>query len=207
MAYPTIPVGGTPTGVAVDAAGKVWVTNYDSDNAMRIDPATNSVDLTVFLGSNAQPYNYSDMTGSVVLSSPPQGKWILIHDSGQADTTWDTVAWTESVPPDTSITVRARSANSRVELANHAWTSIGNGTPITNMASGRYLHIEVLFTGTEAGATPVLYDLTVNPDCEWMPTPTPTATFTPTATPSPTRTPSFTPTPPNFPVWLPLIQR
>ena len=34
----TIPVGSTPTGVSVDADGKVWVTNYGSDNAMRIDP-------------------------------------------------------------------------------------------------------------------------------------------------------------------------
>ncbi len=50
----TIRVGSMPTGVAVDAAGKVWVTNHNSHNAMRIDPATNQVDLTVDLGPNAQ---------------------------------------------------------------------------------------------------------------------------------------------------------
>ena len=89
----TVPVGNTPTGVAVDAAGKVWVTNYGSSNAMRIDPATNSVDLTVSLGSGATPYTYSDMTGSVILGSPPRGKWIVVHDSGAAGTAWGTVSW------------------------------------------------------------------------------------------------------------------
>ncbi len=61
-----ITVGSTPTGVAVDADGKVWVTNMDSHNAMRIDPDLGTygeVDLTVSLGSGASPYNYSDMTG------------------------------------------------------------------------------------------------------------------------------------------------
>ena len=61
----TIAVGSTPTGVAVDSNGKVWVTNYGSNNVMRIDPATNLVDLTVNLGARANPYNYSDMTGGV----------------------------------------------------------------------------------------------------------------------------------------------
>ena len=28
-----------PTGVAVDSNGKVWVTNFDSNSVMRIDPA------------------------------------------------------------------------------------------------------------------------------------------------------------------------
>jgi len=65
----TVPVGSHPTGVAVDANGKVWVTNYSSHNAMRIDPngggdGLGAVDLTVPLGTNASPYNYSDMTGA-----------------------------------------------------------------------------------------------------------------------------------------------
>lgn len=83
-------LGQGPTGVSVDAAGKVWAANRDSHNAMRIDPnagpmvvTTNAgvrvtnyvgqVDMVVDLGDGsfhpapynvaASPYNYSDMTG------------------------------------------------------------------------------------------------------------------------------------------------
>ena len=77
----TIAVGITPTGVAVDAAGKVWVTNYSSNSAMRIDPSTNTVDLTVNLGVGAGPYNYSDMTGSTLITPPKTGTWTVVHDN------------------------------------------------------------------------------------------------------------------------------
>ncbi|NIU56347.1 MAG: hypothetical protein GWN67_08150 [Phycisphaerae bacterium] len=50
-----IDTGEEPTGVAVDAAGKVWATNMGSDNTVRIDPnagpdGLGAVDLTVDLG-------------------------------------------------------------------------------------------------------------------------------------------------------------
>ena len=100
----TILVGATPTGVAVDANGKVWVTNYSSGNAMRIDPSTNSVDLTVPLGPNSYPYNYSDMTGAVVTgSTSPQGLWTIVHDGGVAGMEWGTISWNAAVPGGSSV--------------------------------------------------------------------------------------------------------
>jgi YVTN family beta-propeller protein len=51
----TIRVGGAPTGVAVDDNDKVWVTNWGSNSASRIDPTTNQVDLTVDLGKGPRP--------------------------------------------------------------------------------------------------------------------------------------------------------
>ncbi len=161
----TIRVGSTPIGLAVDAAGKVWVANYGSNNAMRIDPATNSVDLTVYLGSGATPYTYSDMTGSVILGSPPRGKWIVVHDSGAAGTAWGTVSWTQQTPPNTSLAVRVRSAASPVALGSQPWVSVANGVAFDSVAAGRYLQVEVQFTGTDQGATPILYDLTVAARC------------------------------------------
>ncbi len=161
----TIPVGAYPTGVAVDATGKVWVTNYSSDNAMRINPATNQVDLTVYLGAGAQPYNYSDMTGAVVLGSPPQGKWIVVHDSGQTSTRWGRVSWHSSEPAGTSLRVRVRSAETPAGLGSQPWVEVANGQEFTAVPAGRYLQVEVTFVGTDQGATPVLYDLTVSPRC------------------------------------------
>ncbi len=161
----TIKVGFTPTGVAVDAAGKVWVTNYDSNSAMRINPATNAVDLTVNLGDGARPYNYSDMTGAVILSSPPQGKWVVVFDGGAAGRAWGTVSWHGSEPAGTKLAARVRSADETGKLGDQAWVEVTNGVAFSNVPFGRYLQIEVTFSGTDAGATPVLYDLTVAVTC------------------------------------------
>jgi hypothetical protein len=43
--------------------------------------------------------------------------------------------------------------------------AVSNGVPFTTVPAGRYLQIEVQFTGTDAGASPILYDLTVSPSC------------------------------------------
>jgi hypothetical protein len=65
---------GTPTGVAVDARGKVWVTNQAANNVARINPVppNDGVDMVVSLTyateqAAPQPYNYGDMTGVVGL--------------------------------------------------------------------------------------------------------------------------------------------
>ncbi|MES1241964.1 MAG: CARDB domain-containing protein [Acidobacteriota bacterium] len=157
----TVPVGVTPTGVAVDALGKIWVTNLGSDNAMRIDPATNKVDLTVFLGAGAGPYNYSDMTGAVSLGrTAPQGRWTVIHDGGQAGTPWGRVRWTSWQPPGATVTVRARAADSVAALGGQSWAPVENGRE-SGLPAGRYLQAEVTLTPSPAGETPIVYDVTV----------------------------------------------
>jgi YVTN family beta-propeller protein len=163
----TINVGGQPTGVAVDSNGKVWVTNLDSDNAQRIDPATNMVDLTVFLGNDADPYNYSDMTGSVVGGiTNPTGSWEVIQDSGSTATMWDDILWnTEaegSIPTGTSITVKARVADTLADLAMAPYMTYDSGDLI-NM-TGRYIQVMSTLTrpGGVGAVSPILSDVTVN---------------------------------------------
>ena len=169
-----IPVGGTPTGVAVDAAGKVWVTNLGSDNAMRIDPATNAVDLTVDLGAGAAPYNYSDMTGTVSRAiTAPQGTWPVIFDSGKAGSHWGTVSWNtenappcpptpeEREPPGTSISARARSAETIAGLGAATYVDAPNGVDI-NPPDGRYLQVEVKLSTSVQGISPTVCDVAVS---------------------------------------------
>lgn len=158
----TIPVGSQPTGVAIDAAGKIWVMNYDSSNAMRVDPATNQVDLTVPLGANALPYNYSDMTGIVALThTSPQGTWTVVYDSGKAGTPWGQVAWNSSEPAGSTVTVKVRSAETNVDLSASTYVPVSNGVAIANVPNGRYLQIETTLTPGTNNTTPILYDLTV----------------------------------------------
>lgn len=162
----TIPVGSTPTGVAVDAAGKVWVTNLDSNDAMRIDPSSNTIDLTVNLGAGAGPYNYSDMTGSTVISPPDNGTWTVVHDSGILDAVWGFVTWNADEPADSSIQVFAASSTDGITFSPEE--AVTNGFDLT-VPDGQYLRVRVSFSRATSDESPILYDLTIlanrPPDC------------------------------------------
>ena len=192
-----IPLGGdgwNPTGVAVDANGKVWVACLGSSTAKRIDPSggddgLGAVDLTVNLNApglpNAWPYNYSDMTGSVLLGAIQQGTWTIVHDSGTPGNTACKIYWNDepegAEPAGTSITVEARAADNVVDLPSETFVTVTYG--IDPGLTGQ--HIEVRATlSRDPGVTetPVLSDLTIicnlppdcseayaDPDCLWPP--------------------------------------
>jgi streptogramin lyase len=175
-----IPLGAdgfTPTGVAVDANGKVWATCLSSDTAKRIDPngggdGLGAVDLTVDLGPGAGPYNYSDMTGVVLLEAIQQGTWTVVWDSGAPGITGCTVSWNSepqgAEPPGTFISVEVRAADSIADLPGQTFVMVGNGVPIIGLA-GRYWEIQATL-GRDPGLeiTPVLSDLFI--DCNEAPT-------------------------------------
>jgi DNA-binding beta-propeller fold protein YncE len=167
-----LPGGSGPTGVAVDANGKVWVANYYSNNAMRIDPAAGpiggggfpvgAVDMTVNLGAGANPYNYSDMTGAVILGvTAPSGSWTVIHDGGSADVIWGAVSWNGITPASTSIKVEARAANVPTDLPGIPFEEVTNGGSLGGSEIGRFIEIQVSLASTDPAATPVLLDLRV----------------------------------------------
>jgi len=160
-----ITVGVMPTGVAVDAEGKVWVTNYSSNNVMRIDPnnGLGAVDLTVDLGTGANPYNYSDMTGIVAIQAARQGTWTVVHDSTELGTDWGTISWDSLEPDGTSVMVEARAADTVAGLAGETFAAVSNGAEFSGMA-GQYIEIlTTLSRGVGVEETPVLYELTVEP--------------------------------------------
>jgi streptogramin lyase len=169
-----LPGGNGPTGVAVDANGKVWVANIHSNNAMRIDPQAGpiggggypvgAVDLTVDLGPGAGPYNYSDMTGSVLGEvTAPFGTWTVRQDGMVQSVDWTSVWWNAepqgSVPPGTSITFEARASDTEGGLDTATYQPIGNGTP-TGL-SGRYIEVRATLTSSDDGTSPVLSDVRV----------------------------------------------
>ncbi|MEK0449458.1 MAG: hypothetical protein RL088_1726 [Verrucomicrobiota bacterium] len=161
-----ISTGAYPTGVAVDSFGKVWVTNFNSNNTVRINPSGGTdglgeIDLTVDLGPGAGPYNYSDMTGKVLLGAIQQGFWSVVHDGGTSDIAWNAVSWNADTPADTGVAVSVRASNSQAGLSSLPFTAVVNGSALSAI-SGRY--IEVRTTLSRSGgttATPVLFDLTV----------------------------------------------
>jgi hypothetical protein len=190
----------SPTGVAVDANGKVWVTDMSTNTVVRIDPqggplGLGAVDLTVNLGSGAAPYNYSDMTGMVAIgTTSPQGTWSVVQDAGIPGSRWGAITWnTEaqgSEPPGTEIVVEARASDAEAGLGGGTFGAVSSGVPLT--LAGRFIEVRVTLRAATDGTSPVLSDIRIG-----AAPPTPTATPIPSATPRPTATPvpSSTPTP------------
>ena len=156
----SIPVGATPTGVAVDAAGKVWVCTLGDEYVYRIDPTTNSVDLKKrIIGSGGQ-YTYSDMTGIVARTITTRiGTWTVTFDSEAPDTPWGTISWNSSEPEGTLIKVEVRSSNDKKNWS--AWEEALNGIPLKVTPDGRYLQIRVTLQIITGEKSPILYDITV----------------------------------------------
>ena len=170
------PTGEDGRGLSVDANGKVWVTNFTSNNAGRIAPAGDSdglgaVDLTVDLGAGATPYNFGDFTGRVSLGSiQPNGSWTVVYDSHAQNTEFGKISWNANVPANTSFAVAYRAANSFAALANLPYVPAVNGQAFTGVF-GQFVQVQTTFTRANSSvtATPQLFDLTI----EAVPTPPP----------------------------------
>ena len=156
----TVSVGNGPTGVAVDAAGKVWSTNYNDGTVSRIDPAlaggVDAVDFTsAYLGGNN--YNYSDMTGSTLIGAPGNGTYTLVHDTGTPGAQWGTVSWNAVVVGNGSLTMTAAtSVDGSIFSTPVAVTNAGALT----VPDGQYIRVVVSFARATTGESPVLNDLT-----------------------------------------------
>ncbi|MDP9349978.1 MAG: Ig-like domain-containing protein, partial [Chloroflexota bacterium] len=156
-----------PTGVAVDADGKIWSASSSGYGA-RINPKAGPVgtDGTTLVGAvdyttpylGPGPYNYSDMTGSTLSGAPDEGTWTYVYDGGAAGIRWGKVRWSADVPGDAALTVRV--ASSEDGKAFSAPETATSGTNLT-VANGRYLRITVSFSRSGTGESPVLYDLAV----------------------------------------------
>ncbi len=175
----TVAVGTGPTGVAVDALGKIWATNYSDRTVSRIDPAlgplgpdgvtpVGAVDFTSGdLGGNL--YNYSDMTGSTLTAPPNSGTWTVVFDSGESLTEWGKVGWNELLPEGAALSVTAASSEDGIAFSD---PPVGVVKDVDlDVPDGRYLKVSVVFNRAPgSGLSPILYDLTISianepPDC------------------------------------------
>jgi RHS repeat-associated protein len=164
----TIAVQSGPTGVAVDASGKIWATNHNSRTVSRIDPNlgplgpdgvthVGAVDFTTRnLGGDL--YNYSDMTGSTLSGIPASGTWSTVFDSGITGAEWGRIGWTAKMCGDAALTISVASSTNG--------TTFGPSQVVTNgadpsVANGRFLRIVVNFKRASSGESPILYDLSV----------------------------------------------
>ena len=161
-----IPVGTTPTGVSVDAAGKVWVVNNGDEFVKRINPATDSIDLAKRIVGGLH-YGYSDMTGILARQTTTRlGSWSIIHNAQMPNTPWDngSIAWHSDEPPGTTIRVRTRTSNDQANWS--LWRDVPNGTTdakLTGLIPGRFIEVEAVLQSDSAEVSPILKDLTITP--------------------------------------------
>lgn len=150
-----------PSGVAVDVAGKVWVADMASDYIHRVDPDSNTVDLSKRLTGTWGHYSYSAMTAGVVsiTSTVPIGTWTVVCDSDQADTSWGTVSWTADEPTGTLIETKVRSSHDESVWSD--WEAASNGVSLSATPDGRYLELRVTLEIITGDQSPLLHDLTV----------------------------------------------
>ncbi|MCS6915647.1 MAG: hypothetical protein RMK29_12650 [Myxococcales bacterium] len=158
-------IPGNPTGVAIDAAGKIWTSNYNTGTASRIDPVTRQIHTFLNL---SYPYNYSDMTGFVARNfTARQGTWTVRQYCGASCLYWKSIEWKlKQMPAGTTVSVRARSALNVIGLANATWRPIINGQilpPDDTGLKGRVIEVEVKLTTTEDGVTPIVDWVEITP--------------------------------------------
>ncbi|MDQ3802896.1 MAG: putative Ig domain-containing protein [Acidobacteriota bacterium] len=174
-----VAVGSGPTGVAVDAKGKIWATNHNSWNVSRINPnlgplgadgvtRVGQVDLTTRdLGGYL--YNYSDMTGSTLSGAPEQGTWSAVFDSERQGAEWGRVGWTARVCGDGLLTVSVAIGEDGATFSHPVVVSNGDDP---ELPAGRYARVTVRFERASSGESPVLYDLSIGTSGFDLETPT-----------------------------------
>ena len=155
----TIAVGNTPTGVAVDAEGKVWVVNNGDAFIKRIDPAINEVDLEKEL-PGTQHYGYSDMTGIIGRTvSTRIGNWTATFDAETAATIWESVRWQSMVPAGTSLQVRVRTSDDQVNWSE--WLTLEQSSDVAGLPASRFIQIEATLQILSGDESPTLTSLSV----------------------------------------------
>ncbi|MBN1505601.1 MAG: hypothetical protein JW955_02075 [Sedimentisphaerales bacterium] len=152
-------VGESPTGLAVDNKGKVWVVDNGDEYIYRIDPETNEVELPrVRLPGTSGHYGYSDMTGYVTQNYATRtGSWTIRHNTMAFDSPLGGLWWDADVPPGTFLQFLIRSSNDQEQWS--PWQELVEPCVPCDAPPGRYFEVKAVFKGS-ATETPVLRALT-----------------------------------------------
>ena len=135
-------IGAHPIGVTATASGYIWVVNYNTHIASKIDPDTGNIVASVNVGLH--PYTYSDMAGYMLRTVTLGGKWTLKVDSNISNPQWKILNWNEIEPDDSYARVRVRSADIESDLDSTAWSEYYDNPPvdISNLAGHRWLQFQ-----------------------------------------------------------------
>ena len=147
-------------GVGLDQDGNPWVNN-GSGNASKIDNATGAVTRTP--QQPAGLYTYSDFTGYQLRNfTAPRGTYSKDFEACDADNVWRMLTFDVLTPPNTSVQVFVKAANTVPELNSTALVRYGPFTtsPTDLVQAGvprtKYLRVEFVLRSVDGQSTPVL---------------------------------------------------
>ena len=172
-------IGRYSIGVAMDAQGYVWSVSRHEGRAVKTRihdgakvgsfPTCDTTNKKPCLGggcpkcvasgssgSNAQPYSYSDMTGYQIIQPPPRpgsGTWRSVFDA-KCSASFNSVSWTSQLPQGTKVTVRARTAATRLGLLGATWGAyVDSGKPL-GVSPNRFVQIEFKVDSSDCVVVP-----------------------------------------------------
>ncbi len=154
----SVDVGQGPVGVAVDHDGAVWAVNQYDDNAVKVAP-----DGEV-LGSfpvGAQPYTYSDMTGSAFrVFRRMRGTFTETFATGVDGARWTGVRWTGDAPAPSTVSLRVRAFDG---AAAGEWREVAltDGAGALQGLTGANVEVEVTLESGDRDAIPNVDALTL----------------------------------------------
>ena len=145
-----IPVGPSPIGLGVDAAGKVWSVNngrVDRPGSLtRIDPAggpagTAVADLWVEMPAGIRLGSYNaDITGGQLAGVVSQGRWTYVFDAG-TQARWHDLLVAAEQAAETRLEIVLRASNDLHLWSDPMTLSAGTGFDLL----GRYLEVTAQF--------------------------------------------------------------
>ena len=86
-------------------------------------------------------------------------------DGGREDLPWigSVVSWSSEEPKGSIVSVRVRSSNDQVNWTE--FVDVTNGLQILADILGQYLQIQTTLQNVGGSASPILFDLTIEPSC------------------------------------------
>ncbi len=194
--------GESPAGAGVDTDQNVWGLTSSNCAATRIKvdangdittpdivngqngvgcPAGNGDRCPLQMTGKPDPgtYTYSDFTGFGLRNfTNPKGSYsYIVRGCAMGDTTWVRVQWDEELPPNTHITMHARSGMN--PLVDNTWGGFTNdatlspadlsAAPPLMPNPANYLQVEFQLTTTDRTVTPRLKSFEVDFSCNNIP--------------------------------------
>ncbi|MBN1773630.1 MAG: PQQ-binding-like beta-propeller repeat protein [Deltaproteobacteria bacterium] len=155
-------------GVAMDAAGKMWVVHREGGYANRFLRDC-SLDATFEISRGNTAYTYSDMTGMQLRTvTTREGHWIQDYDSGYPSPVWSRVTWVADIPAETTMQLTVTAADTQAELTTAPTppcgpftTSPADLTACPWLAGHRWLRLDIRLTTIRDGVRPVVHDVRV----------------------------------------------
>lgn len=166
-----IPSGRQPIGIGVSFDNSIWAICRTNNIAARLDPATG---VWTEHQVGLHPYTYSDFIGfGLNVFAEPRGRYNFVLEGCPSGTNlWQGARYTADIPAGTSVTVWARSADTRDGLMAEEWIGPFEGNPADfTMAPGpvpsrQFLQVELRLSTTDRMAAPRVFDIEVAGICE-----------------------------------------